>query len=100
MALIDDTPETSGVANLELNTDLVKPIKRIPLYSKLEKGEYEAIGSKSDKINIAGSIKFFRNNLASFVQYKNDDDISWVINKHRQLVAEILEFFANKEKKR
>ena len=97
-ALISDTPETVGVANLELNPDLVKPIKRIPLYSKLEKGEYETAGSKSDKTNIAGSIKFFRNNLASFVQYKNDDDISWVINNHRQLVAEILEYYANKEK--
>ncbi len=36
-----------GVANLELNSylnlDLIKPIKRIPLYSKLEKGKYETI---------------------------------------------------------
>jgi len=97
-ALIDDAPETFGVANLELNPDLVKPIKRIPLYSKLSKGEYETAGSKSDKTNIAGSIKFFRNNLASFVQYKNDDDISWVIHQHRQLVAEILDYYGNKEK--
>lgn len=87
-----------GVANLELNPDLVKPIKRIPLFSKLSKGEYETAGSKSDKTNIAGSIKFFRNNLASFVQYKNDDDISWVIHQHRQLVAEILDYYGNKEK--
>ena len=97
-ALINDTPETFGVANLELNADLIKPIKRIPLYSKLEKGEYEIAGSKSDKTNIAGSIKFFRNNLASFVQYKNDDDISWVIHQHRQLVAEILDYYGDKEK--
>ncbi len=34
-----------GVANLELKPDLVKPIKKIPLYSKLEKGEYETAGS-------------------------------------------------------
>ena len=26
------------------------------------------------------------------------DDISWVIHQHRQLVAEILEYYANKEK--
>ena len=87
-----------GQANLELNPDLVKPIKRIPSFSKLSKGEYETAGSKSDKTNIAGSIKFFRNNLASFVQYKNDDDISWVIHQHRQLVAEILDYYGNKEK--
>ena len=96
-ALIYDVPESFGVANLELNPDLVKPIKRIPLYSKLERGEYETAGSKSDKTNIAGSIKFFRNNLASFVQYKETDDISWVIHKHRQLVTEILEYYGNKE---
>ena len=30
-ALINNTPETFGVANLELNPDLVKPIKIIPL---------------------------------------------------------------------
>ncbi len=76
-----------GVANLELNPDLVKPIKRIPLFSKLSNGEYEIAGCKSDKTNVAGSIRLFRNNLASFVQYKNDDDISWVIHQHRQLVA-------------
>ena len=97
-ALIYDVPESFGVANLELNPNLVKPIKRIPLYSKLEKGEYETVGSKSDKTNIAGSIKFFRNNLASFVQYKETDDISWVIHQHRQLVTEILEYYGNKEK--
>jgi hypothetical protein len=96
--LIDNTPETFGVANLELNPDLIKPFKRIPLYSKLEKGEYEIAGSKSDKTNIAGSIKFFKNNLASFVQYRNNDDISWVINNRRQLVVEILEYYADKEK--
>ena len=93
-----DIETAFGVANLELNPDLVKPIKRIPLYSKLEKGEYEIAGSKSDKTNIAGTIKFFRNNLASFVQYKTTDDISWVIHQHRQLVAEILDFYGNKEK--
>jgi hypothetical protein len=33
-ALIDNVPETFGVGNLELNPDLVKPIKRILLFSK------------------------------------------------------------------
>ena len=96
--LIKDVPTAFGVANLELNPDLVKPIKNVPLFSKLEKGEYETAQTKSDKTNIAGSIKFFKNNLASFVQYKTIDNISWVINHHRQLVAEILEYYGNKEK--
>jgi hypothetical protein len=93
-----DVETAFGVANLELNPNLIKPIKRIPLYSKLEKGEYETAQTKSDKTNIAGSIKFFKNNLASFVQFKATDDISWVIHQHRQLVTEILEFYGNKEK--
>ncbi len=32
------------------------------------------------------------------MQYKNVDDISWVINHHRQLVVEILEYCADEEK--
>ena len=74
------------MANLELNKDLIKPIKRTPLLSKLENGEYQIASSQSDK-NISATIKFFKNDLASFIKYKNDDDISWVIHQHRQLVA-------------
>jgi hypothetical protein len=58
------------------------------LLSKLEKEEYKTIANKSDKEKLSGSIKIFQNNLASFVQYKETDDISWVIHQHRQLVAE------------
>jgi hypothetical protein len=50
-----DVETSFGSANLELNPNLV----RIPLYSKLENGEYETVGSKSDKTNFSGSIKFF-----------------------------------------
>ena len=64
---------------------MVKPIKRVPLFSKLEKGESQIAVSQSNR-NIDSSIKFFRNNLASFVKYKDDDDIRWVIHQHRQLV--------------
>ena len=96
--LIKGQPTAFGVANLELNPDLVKPIKRIPLFSKLEKGEYHIASSQSDK-NISATIKFFKNNLASFIKYKDDDDISWVVHQHRQLVAEILEYYADKDKK-
>ena len=45
------------VANLELNKDLIKPIKRTPLLSKLENGEYQIASSQSDK-NISATIKF------------------------------------------
>ena len=89
--------EAFGVANLELKEEFKKPMKRIPLMSKLEKGDYHTDGSKSDK-NIASTIKFFRNNLPSFTKYKNEDDISWVINYHRLLVAEIFQYYANSPK--
>ena len=58
-------------------------MKKIPLLSKLENGDYETASSKSDK-NISATINFFRNNLPSFKKYKTDDDISSVINQHRQ----------------
>jgi hypothetical protein len=45
-----DVETAFGVANLELNPNLIKPIKRIPLYSKLEKGEYETVGSNAIKL--------------------------------------------------
>jgi hypothetical protein len=92
--LIKGEKEAFGVANLELKPEYVKPIKRIPLYSKLAAGDYEGGGSNSDK-NIAATIKFFRNNLTVFKQYKDSDDISWVIHQHRLLVVEILFYYAN-----
>ena len=96
--LIDDVPEAFGIANLELKPEFVKPIKEIPLLSKLEKGEYETAGTKSDK-NIASSIKFFRNNLPTFNHFhSNSDDISWVVREDRMLVAELLKFYSTKDK--
>ena len=86
-------------ANLELKEEFKKPIKKIPLFSKLEKGDYQTASSRSDE-NIANSIKFFRNNLPSFTKYKNQDDISWVVNQHRQLTAEIFDYYSKKESKR
>lgn len=87
------------IANLELKKEFIKPIKQIPLLSKLEKGEYETADSKSD-MNIAASIKFFRKNLPSFkVQnFNQNDDISWVISSHRIIVAELLQYYAKKPK--
>jgi len=88
-----------GIANLELKDEFKKPIKKIPLYSKLANKEYETSTSKSDK-NIADTIKFFRNNLPSFQKYKTDDDISWVVTHHRLLTVELLNYYANQESKR
>lgn len=91
--------EAYGMANLELKKELKRPIKVVPLFSKLEKGDYQTAGSKSDK-NISASIKFFRNNFPSFKKYKTTDDLSWVINQHRQLTAEIFDYYGSRESKR
>ena len=95
--LYEDTPSAFGVANLELKEQYKKPIKRTPLLSKLLNRDYETATSKSDN-NIGASIKFFRNNLPSFKRYANDDDISWVVNQHRLLIAELMEYFANQKR--
>lgn len=93
--LIEGQKEAFGVANLELKPEFVKPAKKVPLLSKLQNGEYEIASSKSDK-NIAATIKFFKNSLPGFQHFKDSDDISWVITHHRQLVVEILKFYAAK----
>jgi len=97
--LLEGAEGAIGVANLELKDEYKKPIKNIPLFSKLEKGDYQTASSKSDG-NIAATIKFFRNNLPSFQKYKDQDDISWVITQHRLLSAEILDYYGNSESKR
>ena len=90
--LVEDRPESFGVANLELKREYVKPIAEIPLFSKLEHGDYQTEQTKSDQ-NIAASIKFFRNRFPSFQRYKDDDDISWVVQNHRLLVVEMFEYY-------
>ena len=88
-----------GIGNLELKDEYKKPMKQIPLFSKLMSGAYQTASSKSDK-NIAGTISFFRNNLPSFKKYKDDDDISWVVKEHRLLTAELLNYYGDSESKR
>ena len=65
--------------------------------SKLENGDYEDAKSKSDK-NIASTIKYFVNNLPSFKKYKNVDDLSWVVNQHRLIMVEMLDYYAKQVK--
>jgi hypothetical protein len=79
----------SGLGNLEVKEP--EPIKHTPLLSKLINGDYQTAQSKSDK-NIATSIKFFFNNLPSFTRYKDKDELDWVVNNHRVLSYELLEY--------
>jgi hypothetical protein len=94
--LVADIPESFGVANLELKKEFQKPIVQIPLFSKLIQGDYHTEQSKSDA-NIAGSIKFFRNQLPSFKKYQDIDDITWDVKSHRLLVAEMLDYYAKSD---
>jgi len=71
-------------------------IKEKPLLSKLKNKEYETDKSKSD-YKIVKDIQFFINNLPSFKQYKNIDDLTFLIKNHRLLILEILEYYANKD---
>lgn len=97
--LYDDEPTAFGIANLELKDEFKRPMKKIPLLSKLENRDYEIASSKSDKKNIAPAIKFFCKNFPFFKKFKGDDDISWVINHHRQLVLELLQYYADEKAK-
>jgi hypothetical protein len=91
----NDMPDGVGSPILELKKQYVKPIKHIPLYSKLLDGSYHTEKSNSDA-NIARSISFFKNNFPSFTKYKNTDDLSYIINQHRLLVVELFEYYAKK----
>ena len=85
-----DIPESYGLPLLELKKEYIKPIKQIPLLSKLINGDYQTEKSKSD-YKIAKDIKFITNNLPSFQKYKQTDDLTYIINNHRLLLLESLE---------
>ena len=73
----------------------MKPIRQVPFLSKLINGDYETDKNKSDH-KIVKDRTFFTNNLQSFKKYKNTDDLSYIINNHRLLVLEILEYYKHK----
>ena len=91
----EDNPDSQGTPDLELKRTLIKPIKNIPLYSKLLDGSYHTDKSNSDD-NIARSIKFFVNNLPSFIKYEETDNLSYIIKNHRLLTIEIFEYYSHK----
>ena len=51
---------------------------RLLTKDKLINGDYQTAQSKSD-YNIVTSIKFFTNNLPSFQQYKDQDELDWLV---------------------
>ena len=77
-----------------MKKEYVRQIKNIPLLSRLERGDYQTDKSKSD-YKIVKDIKFFINNLPSFQKYKGQDDLTFLIQNHRLLMLEILEWYSD-----
>ena len=88
----NNIPESYGLPLLELKSEYMKPIRNIPLLSRLANGDYQTDKSKSD-YKIVKDIKFFTNNLPSFKKYKNADDLSYIITNHRSLMLEMFEYY-------
>ena len=89
-----DIKQSYGLPLLELKKENVRQIKNIPLLSRLERGDYQTDKSKSD-YKIVKDIKFFINNLPSFQKYKGQDDLTFLIQNHRLLMLEILEWYSD-----
>lgn len=87
--------ESFGLPLLELKKTLTKPIKQTPLLDKLKNGDYQTEKSKTD-YKIVKDINFFINNLPSFNKYKNENDLSFIVNNTRLLLLELLEYYKNK----
>jgi hypothetical protein len=78
------------------------PLKTVPLFSKLIRGDYQKEWTKYDKTNVRANIQFFTNNLPSFRRYAPTaarDKLDWVVLKHRLLVLEIFEYYKDKTRK-
>ena len=88
----NNIPESYGLPLLELKSEYMKPIRNIPLLSRLTNGDYQTENSKTD-YKIVKDIKFFTNNLPSFKKYKNADDLSYIITNHRSLMLEMFEYY-------
>ena len=91
----DDIKESFGLSLLELKKSLIRPIKEIPLLSKLSNGEYQTEKSKSD-YKIVKDINFFINNLPTFKKYKGENDLSFIVKNTRLLLLEIFEYYNGK----
>lgn len=85
----------SGLANFQ--EKIVIPMKRIPLYSKLIKGDYHKGHANYDKTNVKDNINFFINNLPSFLKYQNEDKLDWILKYHRLLALEIFDYYKDNE---
>lgn len=79
----------------------VKPqdyqVPKVILWSKFKNGDYHTPDSKSDKAVVSDVIKTITKNFPSFIKYKDVEDLSWIINNHRELFYETIEHISNKK---
>ena len=88
----------SGITNYELKDIDKIPLKPV-LFSKFKAKEYETGRSKSDATVYTAKINKFMNQFPSFNQYKSQDDLTWVVRKHRLLICELLEYAIPRDNK-
>lgn len=80
----------NGTQLLEVKPADYQQPKQI-LWSKFKAGEYHTADSNSDIKSISAKIKTFTNQFPSFQKYKDVEDMSWIINHHRELFHEMIE---------
>ncbi len=86
-----------GLANLQEKKQ--HPMRIIPLFSRLIKGQYQTRRANYDTTAVRANVEFFVNNLPSFEKYQDKDKLDWVIKNHRLLAIEILEYYSTKLRK-
>jgi hypothetical protein len=65
-------------------------------FESLKAGDYQSGRSHSDK-QVSDRIRALTNMLPSLAPYKNNDDLSWIIRKHRVVFCELLEDVLNND---
>lgn len=91
-----DLPDTffSNIALYELKKDVKIKQKQQVFLDKLTNKEYETKSSKSD-YNIVSNIKAWTNNYPLLKQYKDENNLQYIIDSHRLVFLELLKHIHN-----
>lgn len=96
LALPDTFKNDLSLLEMKQSNKAKYPQRQKVYYDKLVSGYYHTPSSKSDK-NIATGIKVFYNNFPSFKKYKDTNDLQYIIDNHRLLFLELLQYIKNKQ---
>ena len=81
----------SGITNYDLKNIDTVPLKPVS-FEKFKVGDYHDGRSNSDMKVYAGRIRGMTNKYDEFAQYKNQDDLLWIVRRNRELMCNILEY--------